>query len=135
MTHQITVAIAVASGGLLLAGFGGASLNARADSISVRVRVTTHPATIRKVQSFSLICKPTGGTLPLAGRVCRDISLHPKAMLDPPRRSPGGRSSVCSGSEFMPMQTIFWGMWIGAMTRPYRLESREACPAVRDVSW
>jgi len=92
--------------GLLLAGFGAASLRAPADRISVRVRVTTHPATIRKVQLFSLTCNPTGGTSPLAARVCRDVSLHPKAMLAPPRRSPGGRSSVCSGSEFMPVLSV-----------------------------
>jgi hypothetical protein len=106
MRARLTAVLAAASCGLLLAGFGAASLRTPADHITVRVRVTTHPATVRKEQSFSLTCNPTGGTLPFAARACRDISLHPKAMLDPPRRSPGGKSSVCSGSEFMPVLSV-----------------------------
>jgi hypothetical protein len=72
----------------------------------VSILVITYPATIRKMQSFSLACNPTGGTLPLAGRVCRDIGLHPKAMLNPPHRTSGGRSSTCSGGPFMPVVSV-----------------------------
>ena len=105
MRARLPVVLVALSCGLL-AGVGGASLAARTESISVRIRVSTFPGTVRRVQSFSLSCNPTGGSLPLAGRVCRDISLHPKAMLDPPHRSPGGNSSVCSGSEFMPVVSV-----------------------------
>ena len=88
---------------VLLAGVGGAGRAARSENISLRIRVVTYPCTVRHVRLFSLACNPTGGTLPFAARVCRDIRLHPKAMLDPPHRTPGGQSSTCSGSEFMPV--------------------------------
>jgi len=101
MTSRITAVLVVLSSPLLLAGFGDTSRAARADSISVRVRLTTYPATVRHVQSFSLSCNPTGGNLPLAGRVCRDISLHPKAMLNPPKPR-----WTCAGPAGSPTLTV-----------------------------
>ena len=92
---------------VLLAGFGGASEAARRGVISVHIRLVTYPSEVRHVRSFSLRCNPTGGSLPFAARVCRDIRLHPKAMLDPPHRTrPGGQSSTCSGGPFMPEVSV-----------------------------
>jgi hypothetical protein len=92
---------------VLLSGFGGASEAAPRDAISVHIRVVTFPSTVRHVRSFLLACNPTGGSLPFAARVCRDIRLHPKAMLDPPHRTrPGGQSSTCSGGPFMPEVSV-----------------------------
>jgi hypothetical protein len=93
---------------LLLAGFGFglAVRTTQRSSISVRIRVTTFRATVRHVQSFALACNPTGGSLPLAEPVCRDIALHPKAMLDPPGLRPPGTSIVCAGGPFMPELSV-----------------------------
>jgi hypothetical protein len=100
MTSRITAVLVGLSSPLLLAGFGDTS-HARADSISVRIRVTTYAATVRHVHSFSLGCNPTGGSLPLAGRVCRDISLHRKAMLNPPKPR-----WTCAGPAGSPTLTV-----------------------------
>lgn len=53
-----------------------------------------------------LTCNPTGGTLPLASRVCHDIALHPKAMLEPPKPGPPVKTSVCAGGPFMPELSV-----------------------------
>jgi hypothetical protein len=100
MRARLPVVLVALSCGLL-AGVGGASLAARTESISVRIRVTTYAATVRHVQSFSLSCNPTGGSLPLAGRVCRDISLHPRAMLSPPKPR-----WTCAGPAGSPTLTV-----------------------------
>lgn len=93
---------------LLLAGFsfGSAGRTKQRSSIGVRIRVTSFRATVRRVQSFTLSCNPTGGTLPLAGLVCRDIALHPKAMLDPPGPQPPSTSIVCAGGPFRPELSV-----------------------------
>jgi hypothetical protein len=106
MTSRIAVAVAALSCALVLAGFGGASRISQRDNISVRIRVTTYRVSIRKVRLFSLVCNPTGGTLPLAGRVCRDIEVHPKAMLDPPRAGPHQKAILCAGGPFMPELSV-----------------------------
>jgi hypothetical protein len=103
MTSRLTVVIAVVSCGLLLVGFGGMGRTVRTDSISVRIRVTTYSGTVGHVHSFSLTCNPTGGSLPLAGRMCRDISLHPRAMLDPPK--PRWWCSLPAGSPTLTVTT------------------------------
>jgi hypothetical protein len=87
---------------LLFVGFGGTVRAAQRADINVRIRLTTYRLSVRTVQSFSLTCRPTGGTLPLAGRLCRDIDLHPTAMLDPPQPGRPRTSIVCSGGAFMP---------------------------------
>jgi hypothetical protein len=98
------VLVVTVSCGLLfgLVGCSGASQAAQRGSIDVRIRLTTYRLAVRKVQSFTLACEPTGGSLPLAARICRDIRLHPKAMLDPPRSGPPRKSIVCLGGPSMP---------------------------------
>ncbi len=74
---------------VLLAGFGGTDRSSRADTISLQFELDTwtHKGGMEpQARSFSLTCNPTGGTLPLAERICRDVELHPKVMLDPPPR-------------------------------------------------
>lgn len=68
---------------------------------SVQLQVTSYTRNVRHTHAFTLTCDPTGGTLPLARRVCRDIAEHSQAMLDPqPQRS------VCAGGPFMPVLTV-----------------------------
>ena len=74
--------------------------------VEVRLRVTSYRDTVRHVQVFTLACKPTGGTLPLAARVCRDIAEHPRAMLNPPKAGPHMMRSVCGGSPWMPQVAV-----------------------------
>src|SRR5436305_633674 len=99
---------------VLAAGFGGTSSAKRAETVTVRIQVVTtrdpnfggrqdmpfckkgeaFTATrpcrgtepMRAIRSFSLTCNPTGGTLPLADQVCKDIQRFPTTMLDPPPR-------------------------------------------------
>ena len=105
MTRRLLSAVCAAGVCVLLfAGFAPAFRAKQRSSVSVKIRVTSFPATVRRVQSFTLSCDPTGGTLPLAGLVCRDIALHPRAMLDPPKRS--GTSIVCAGGPFMPELSV-----------------------------
>jgi hypothetical protein len=101
MTSRLTVVLAVLSSPLLLAGFSGTGRTARADNTSVSIRVTTYAGTVRHVQSFSLTCNPTGGSLPLADRVCRDVSLHARAMLNPPKPR-----WTCAGPAGGPALTV-----------------------------
>jgi hypothetical protein len=98
--------IVVASSVLLTADIGAAGRVAERAKFIVRIDVTDYRATVRHVEVFSLTCNPTHGSLPLAGRVCRDIARHPKAMLDPPRPGPPRQSQLCSGSPFMPQLTV-----------------------------
>jgi hypothetical protein len=91
---------------LLVAGVGAAARAASSSRSSVRIELTTYRLTVRRVQVFSLSCSPTGGNLPLAGRICRDIARHPKAMLDPPHSGLRRTSIVCSGGPFMPQLAV-----------------------------
>ena len=105
--RRITLLLVVLSCGLLLlVGCGGMGHAAQHASINVRIRLTTYRLAVRKVQSFMLACEPTGGNLPLAGRVCSDIRLHPKAMLDPPRPGLPRKTIVCGGGPFRPEITV-----------------------------
>jgi photosystem II stability/assembly factor-like uncharacterized protein len=54
-------------------------------AIRVQVKVEWGAIAQRRPSTFSLTCKPTGGTLPYAGRICRDIARHGPAMLNPPK--------------------------------------------------
>jgi hypothetical protein len=108
MSSRIGVVAVPVSCGLLLVlvGCGGTSQAVRRGRIDVRIRLTTYRLAVRKVQSFTLFCEPTGGNLPLAARVCRDIRVHPQAMLDPPRPGPPRKSSLCAGGPFMPQLAV-----------------------------
>jgi hypothetical protein len=99
MTSRLAASITVVSCGLLLVGFG--STGRAAEGVSVNIRLTTYAGNVRHMQSFSLACHPTGGNLPLSSRVCRDISLHPKAMLNPPKPR-----WTCSGPAGSPTLTV-----------------------------
>jgi hypothetical protein len=101
MTSRLSLSVTAVSCGLLLVPFGSAGRAASADSITVRIRVTTYAATVPHTQSFSLTCDPTSGSLPLASRVCRDIRLHPAAMLNPPRPR-----WTCAGPAGSPTLTV-----------------------------
>jgi hypothetical protein len=74
--------------------------------IEVNVAVTAGQLGSRRVRSFTLTCNPVGGTLPLAQRICRDIKLHRKAMLDPPKPGPPRKTIVCSGGRSMPLVSV-----------------------------
>jgi hypothetical protein len=75
--------------------------------VSVRVGVTTYVSGVRRMQSFTLTCNPRGGSLPFAARICEDIKLHPKAMVDPPTPGPPpDKRSSCSGGPFMPQVSV-----------------------------
>ncbi len=100
------VVLVAVSSVLLTADVGAAGRAAQRAKFIVRIEVTDYRATVRHVAVFSLTCNPTHGSLPLAGRVCRDVALHSKAMLDPPRPGPPRQSQVCSGSPFMPQLSV-----------------------------
>jgi hypothetical protein len=80
----------------------GASSHGR---VSLTIKLTEYKQGVlpaqAETQSFSLTCNPLGGTLPFAATVCRDIWLHPLAMLHPSRRH-----SVCLGSPWSPELTV-----------------------------
>ena len=99
-------AVAIVSCVVLVAVICRAGRAAEREQLSVRIDLITYRATVRYVRSFSLTCNPTGGSLPLGGRVCRDIALHPKAMLDPPRPGPPRQSQLCLGGPFMPQLSL-----------------------------
>ena len=90
----------------LLLFLGDASAAPRRGPVSAQIRLVTYRGAVRKVQTFSLTCNPAKGNLLLAARVCRDLSLHPKAMLDPPHRIPGGKTITCIGGPFMPQLSV-----------------------------
>ena len=56
---------------LSVAGFSSGSTpgGTQRSDVEVRLRVTSYRDTVRHVHVFTLACKPTGGTLPLAARV------------------------------------------------------------------
>jgi len=72
------------------AGTGAAS-----SPIRLRITLTTYTHfTQRHERTYTLNCDPTSGTLPLAGRICRDVARHPLAMLG--MLNTGRGRSVCS---------------------------------------
>jgi hypothetical protein len=73
-----------------------------------------HPHTSR----YTLRCRPTGGTLPLAARVCGDIARHPAAMLTPRRPR-----SVCDQPPGAPEVTVE-SRWNG---RSFRYSDSPGC--------
>jgi hypothetical protein len=101
-----TVVLLAVSCLLLVAAVGAAARPAASPRIRIHVELITYKLTVRHVQAFSLSCNPTNGNLPLAGRVCRDIALHPKAMLDPPHAGLPRKSIVCAGGPFMPQLAV-----------------------------
>jgi hypothetical protein len=84
----LVAAVALAA----LTGCGGHHPSA----VQIHIQVQSGFPNARNTKSFSLTCRPVGGTLPDASRICGDIRGHPMAMLDPakPRWScaqpPGG---------------------------------------------
>jgi hypothetical protein len=104
--HAATVLVVVLSLFPLVAAAGAAARNATSRKIGIRIQLTTYRLAVRHVQSLSLSCNPTAGNLPLAGRVCRDIARHPKAMLDPPHAGPPRTLSLCAGGPFMPRLSV-----------------------------
>lgn len=66
-------------------------------------RLTVHIAVSHdhRTTRYTLLCGPAGGTIPEAGRLCRDIAAHPLPMLDP-----GRRRSVCAGAVGAPILTV-----------------------------
>lgn len=81
----------------MLAGCGGG----HGSAIRVDVKVGWAPMVHRHNESFTLRCEPSGGTLPYAARICRDIAAHPRAML---RAAPA--RSVCGGMVAGPNLTV-----------------------------
>jgi hypothetical protein len=86
---------------VLLTGLGSTGHASRLESVSVRIRLTTYQSTARHVRSFTLACNPTGGSLPLGADVCRDVNLHPTAMLNPPKPR-----WTCAGPAGGPTLTV-----------------------------
>ncbi len=98
MPRALRVVLAAAA--IVTAAAGCGNANPVADA-TVRVQLTTHTGGSRVTHVFSLACDPTRGSLPLAARVCADISRHSQAMLDPlPFRS------TCAGGPLMPELTV-----------------------------
>jgi hypothetical protein len=92
---------------LLLAGCVAALVTACGPApharITVRIAIRSYDATTHKPvdRSWMLRCRPTGGDMPLATRLCADIARHPVAML-----APGRARSVCGGMVFGPAVTV-----------------------------
>lgn len=81
---------------LLAGGCGG-----RGSAVRVDVAIGWPAVAHRRAESFTLRCQPTGGTLPFAARLCRDIAAHAQAMLRPlPSRS------QCGGLANGPTVTV-----------------------------
>jgi hypothetical protein len=70
-------------------------------------------------QNYTLRCNPTGGNMPYRDQLCRMISLHSVAMLDPPRAK-----SVCLGGPGVPPTVTVSGF---ARGRHVSLERRVNC--------
>jgi hypothetical protein len=108
--------VLLAAVGVLALGLGVDGFAQRADlagltvhraGINVRVVVRTGLPGSRRVRSFTLTCNPVGGTLPLAQRICLDIKLHTKAMLEPPKSGRPPRETIlCSGGPSMPLLSV-----------------------------
>jgi hypothetical protein len=92
----VAAALALA---LLAAACGGGSQAA----ISVKAAITAFvpPKMHRSTTTFTLTCRPTGGTFPYAARLCRDIARHPQPLLDPLPARYG-----CSGGPEMAVVTV-----------------------------
>ena len=72
----------------------------------------------RVARQYTLLCKPSGGSMPDADRLCQDIAQHPLAMLNP------GRSrSVCDGSVNGPEVSVS-SIWNG---RPTSVSGEPGC--------
>lgn len=101
------LALSVALIVVVVSGCGSSTGSVVGDGrVVVRIQLTTFTdrgsgRATAHAQSFSLVCDPTSGTLPLAARVCRDIRRYPGPMLDPPRAR-----SVCLGLLNGPALTI-----------------------------
>ena len=70
---------------IVVSGCVGHETMGASDTVRVRIGMLGFPPANR---FFTLTCHPTGGTLPFAGRVCRDIDRYPVAMLHPPNPNP-----------------------------------------------
>jgi hypothetical protein len=90
---RVVAALAV---GAVLA-LTGAGCGGSRSAIQLELRVTSYPNGKQTTKRFTLGCRPTSGSLPLAARVCRDIARHPQAMVAP--RAP---RSTCGGGPLMP---------------------------------
>src|SRR3954451_12834895 len=77
MTLRVT--LATLSAAVLLAGCGHGP---RAE-ISLRVEAYGFTAGAPEARIRTLTCRPTGGTLPFAARICSDLARQPNAMLRP----------------------------------------------------
>jgi hypothetical protein len=86
-----------------LAGFGGESGTGRLDDVSVQIDLTTFQKSGERTQSFSLSCNPPAGTLSLAERVCEDIGLYPRTMLNPRLRLGPG---LCFAGQGYPRLSV-----------------------------
>lgn len=81
---------------LFVCGCGGAPRSA------VRVDVTVSTSfPHERTAHYTLRCRPAGGSLPHAARVCADIARHPGAML-----TPGRPRSVCAQPPGAPEVTV-----------------------------
>lgn len=97
-------AVALGIGATAVAvGRAGAEARSR---VSVRVVVTSGELGARRTRSFTLTCNPSGGSMPFSGRLCQDVRLHPKAMLDPPKAGQPRTTMVCGGGPSMPEVSV-----------------------------
>lgn len=95
MTRSLIAAVCLVA---LATACGAGSRHA---AVNVRVKVDWGMFAHRKPSSFSLTCRPTGGTLPDSARVCADIGRHRRAMLSPPKPR-----WVCAGAVGGPTLSV-----------------------------
>jgi hypothetical protein len=71
--------------------------------LAVSISVSEYDAKAQKriSRQYSLDCRPAGGSIPFAARLCKDIARHPLSMLDPPRSR-----SVCAGAVNGPVVSV-----------------------------
>jgi hypothetical protein len=106
----LAAAIAVLS---LASGCGGSP-----NHVALSLRITSGYGSSAKDLRFTLRCFPTGGDMPNRAALCRMISEHPKAMLDP-----GPMRSTCVGGLGLPSAEVK-GKWHG---RNVHFDARPNC--------
>jgi hypothetical protein len=104
--------VAMVVAGIATGCSAGTNAHQRQSIVSARITIkTANPLGRRpKERQFTLRCRPTGGSMPQAAQLCRDIAQHPISML-----APGGARSVCAGGPFMPVISV-QATWHGRST-------------------
>lgn len=121
--RRLALTMCGAAGVMLLAGCGHAHMRGaehfRPSKTVLLVRIASGVGRDMKDERFTLRCDPTGGEMPNRAALCKMISEHPAAMLDP-----GRARSTCVGGMGVPPSVSVSGRSRG---RPVKVTARVSC--------